>query len=1048
MSTFGPEDNIFEEDAPQGQATLQQKYGFGGRQVPGFNKLQKNLAFQDPNLQNLDFHNYEGVSPISKELYRHLTQHVDNSSITNSNLSKGRTAMASYINERYKILEDDKGNPKYLSLVDDTKKQGNKILAEISAGIPEGVDKEQFIASFKNELINYELDASREARAQQRNYALASFDNQHNSYIAASKANKTVPSGQYLNAFSQQLAAGVEQGILTEEEAIDREGALRQELKQDRLNNINQRFNEVTSSIVKPRSPFGIEAFWQSLNPGQDHRLRYINAGLRLEGKDPVELSQIGDNTVSQKSGAVSLSDMMPGGLPMPGAEGKGPKISQEKAMRKRSKPKGRKEIEEENLQVLRDSVQAAEEELNNMQQEGLITPEEVKVEKSKLDNRYKSLIKSAAAQRAKEATELNKVVKAAQAEMDKQIQGTLDLVKKGKQVPEDNFFMLEEAIKDTPLEKKYQAKINQAKALSVFTGLSQDARQKYLNSNLPPAIKNELLSINDSIEKESREDPIGSLQSRGMVDLTPLDVEKDLVSQLQVRGTVADYAKLHDGRTSHGLTSEEVESLGNFLGSLDVAEKTQVLKQINEGLGKERANQLYASLGDPSLALAGHLSSQGSKGQKQANIALIGANALKNKEIKSLPKFKEQLSAELFVGIPEGPEGDGMREQLLQRASLMYAGLSKKELDFSNELNPDRMQKAMHLALGGQPITLGGKDSLVLSPSVNDDRDSVNKELKNLDIMSVGKLGGIKNIESIIDLPPTVTGSETFQKEISRAFMEDFTYESAGNGKYLVMDNGTPLRRADNNQPFILDIAQLRGETRPPIKAKESMEEVKTGLEMAQQLGVERDKRFSDQVMNILESENMKVKTSAGLKDVSHMAADELDVAFGLEELTGVDAKDLITYYDSLSIEVGEESPLTQDEWSRLVADHGTKYNIGIGDMADPRAQMAMLGELYKEIKGGLERRGVDNPTVRDIKIAHVLGNTAASKLINASLKNPDLEASDIFSAEEIAKHPELLAGDVVDIYYRVSDLALEGEEETQEPFDGSNLEEGEVFQ
>jgi len=86
------------------------------------------------------------------------------------------------------------------------------------------------------------------------------------------------------------------------------------------------------------------------------------------------------------------------------------------------------------------------------------------------------------------------------------------------------------------------------------------------------------------------------------------------------------------------------------------------------------------------------------------------------------------------------------------------------------------------------------------------------------------------------------------------------------------------------------------------------------------------------------------------------------------------------------------------------MVRKHGDKHGIELKDIKDPRANAIMGAELYKENRATLSSSLGITPTLRHMYLAHFSGVSKAVRVIRQLERDPNVPASTVYSAKEIA--------------------------------------------
>lgn len=1158
MSQFGPNKgkpiDVFNDDIPFGDDATEQ---FLSQDIDFNDPLQVQRAGQALNDLNIDVpRNLKGQitnnQAFQDRIYTLQSKRAQQMVDLNVMVNKSRVDFNNKVQARYRQLEDKNGNPQFGNLVDDIGKFGDEIIKQNSQSLQDPLTRERYAAMFKNEVKNQQLDAKGQARTQQLEYLRGSYDIQHEGLLALAKSNSLMDGGLLIKDFSQQLAIGVDQGVLSEEEAVEKEQNFRKALATDKVTALKEKFDLNTKQAVQAQPGLNVDGVLQGLNPIGDYKAAFLEAGRALNRAHGLTHNKDG-------SAITKFSDVRPGGVPGAQLAGDGqtklPRVRE--AQSKSRVVTSRKDltpqelgqvvktlfpgggpattqsafgfgggnttggaiapaikrradlvstgmsIEDATLQTIDEflakgevslaassparvakanekttqankgtvegidnSIKVAEKEIDELVDQGVMLPNEGTQLKKEIQNKFSSMLKTAAAARTKEAardiTAKNALTKAA----GQQVNAVMDLIKSGKQVSPDKLAAVEDSIKGTSLETTYQQQINKAKAMSVFSTLSRDARQRTINET-DGALNKEFAALNEKLNKQYADDPVQALVDQEFMQINPIDFNGDnLGEQLEIRGLIADVTEKQTGRVNAGLTNQEIKDFTKAFNQADDAVKSRMLGQISTSMSPRAARELYSSFdkkGQGYLAAAGSFYAQGGEGMAAADIVLAGHKALSSSEFKGKDALNEALEIpevitkdgspvkgwkglttpgsmiNALIGgetgslFPDKRAFKGMEKQIKERAKLIYAGLTAEKGELGDKsIDSGRLKEAMTLALGGEPIYIGGKQSAVLRPDLNTDAEQVNNMLMSMTRADLGRLGGVKNLDNLITV-----GALGEKEAITKLFMKDAEYVAQGPGRYEVYVNGLALNN-NEGKPFILDTNILSGKEGLVKPKSKSMQDALNGKQMLSQLQDAKEDELlnpeSGIITDILAHNNI-IQTSDGLKDVSNTAVDDIDAAFKVGSSLDIPGEDIVAFYDIQTNDTGEIG-LPAEEFARLAVQHGSKYGI-TEDMAySDRAQMAMVGELYKELQGKLEKNGIP-ATIRDVRAAQVLGINDATKLIKALDTDPNTDITDVFSPTQIAKFPELLSGDVTDVFYKVSDLAFEEDafEEIENP-------------
>lgn len=1061
MSQFGPTKgrpvNVFNDDIPFGDEATE---NFLSGDIDFADPMQAERAGQVLNDLNIDIpRNLNGSINNDRALQdriftlqsKRAQQMVD----LNIMVNKSRVDFNDQVQKRYQSVSDDKGNPRFGTLQEDIGTIGKEIMNFNAQSLQDPLVKERYMSLFKNEVNNQQIDAKGQARTQQLGYMRSSYDVQHQGLLALSKSNGLMDGGLLIKDFSQQLAMGVDQGVLSEDEAVEKEQNFRKALATDKVTGIKEEFDLNTKQVLDAQPASNTESILQGMNPLGKYRAQFNEAGKALDRA--AGLTHHKDGTAVTK-----LSDITPGGLPPQqlAADGrtKNPRVKGVNPQARVAKANEKTALDSAGtVEGLDNSIQQAETKIDELEKQGVMLPNEAGKLKKEIRNKFSTMLKTAASSRSKEAGRRVKTNAALNKTAQKNVEGVLKLVQEGRPVSPDKLAAVEDSIQGTALEGQYQHKINKAKAMSVYSNLSQAARQGIIDETEGP-LAGDFTKLNTKLNESYIKDPVKALVDQGFMEVQPLDFNADnLGEQLEVRGVIADVTESQTGRVSAGLTNEEVKSFTKaFEGSDDIT-KARMLGQISTSLSPRAARELYSSFdkkGAGYLATAGSFYGQGGQGVDIADTILAGSQTLKNKDFKGLKELNAMINSGLLpskegdlkvnplskiLGIgaladsvtsgerksllfPDSRSFKGMERQVMDRVKLAYAGLTAEKGDLSNEsVDNDRLNQAVTIALGGEPIQIGGKSSTVLRPDLATSGEDVNKMISGITRADIGRLGGIKGLDNLLE-------KGVFEDSgVTKLFTKDAEYTSLGQGKYGLTVNGMALLNA-NGDEFVLDTNILQNKEGLVKPKSKTMQEALQSKQMLSQLQDEQEEgltNIENGAITDLMAHNNIMQTTDGLKDVSNNSVDDIDAAFQVGASLDVPAEDIIALYDGQTNEVGDVG-LPTEEFARLATEYGKDFGVTEDMSYDPKAQMAMVGALYKEISTKLTKAGIV-PTVRDVRAAQVLGDNKAIKLIKVLEADPETPIEEVFSAAEIAKFPELYSGDVTDVFYKITDLSFE---------------------
>ena len=234
-------------------------------------------------------------------------------------------------------------------------------------------------------------------------------------------------------------------------------------------------------------------------------------------------------------------------------------------------------------------------------------------------------------------------------------------------------------------------------------------------------------------------------------------------------------------------MTDPEADAFGQYLGSLQAADKARVLGQVFGAVGAAGVQSLSGQLKDKhnTLAVAAMLSTQQTtKGNSAALLYLQGREAIEQKRAKIDDAAEIGIKAEIFKaidGVYQTPQG---RDAAAEASLGIYA---KFKADGGGDV-----EQAIRIATGGVMDFNGGRIAKPYGWEDSRFRDALRGPVAQAVASNGGEflVGGNK------------VKAADFAKMLPGARLQTF-----GQGSYLIMAGNDVVREA-NGRPYVLKVA------------------------------------------------------------------------------------------------------------------------------------------------------------------------------------------------------------------------------------------------
>lgn len=295
--------------------------------------------------------------------------------------------------------------------------------------------------------------------------------------------------------------------------------------------------------------------------------------------------------------------------------------------------------------------------------------------------------------------------------------------------------------------------------------------------------------------QQDLEKDGLRAGLERGVIqDIAPIDFSRGLpgvVQQLQARIPQAQRVSAWAGRPVSVLTSDEVESMSNMMGSLAPKDKATMTAAIAQVIGPQSAQALSKQMApkDNALSLAfGYAGAQTTQGRFVSELILRGQQAIKDgtstKAAKQPDLQASRWKADLAADLADVYPSQQQANQVLEAAVLMTHATAAEQGGALSNADRERM---VRMAVGGAVVELNGRK--VPTPFEADGAES--------------KLNRRLNSVTAQELAPQVPGGHVLAAGVPMP-VDDFVKTLpgqqlvyAGPNRYAVLVGGRPVKNA-----------------------------------------------------------------------------------------------------------------------------------------------------------------------------------------------------------------------------------------------------------
>jgi hypothetical protein len=403
--------------------------------------------------------------------------------------------------------------------------------------------------------------------------------------------------------------------------------------------------------------------------------------------------------------------------------------------------------------------------------------------------------IQRAEAEARRRQAEQERYLKRAEAEFN----AAQSLVTQGKVLSPEYIERVSKAVTGTPYAAALQESLRQGPATTAFGVQPLAVQQQALDAARAELIKtgtnpkaeeklSALQKVHDAAVRDYREEPLRAALDRGIIQqIEPLDTSSipTLMSTLAARVNQASIARQQVGTAVSPLLSQEAEKVGQMLNNLPVEQRSTAIAQLAQAAGPEQAAALAKQIApkDKALGIAlGMAGSMTTQGRHTSEIVLRGAQAMKDKSVKTDNSAVTGIRARVAAEIGDAYPSEELRETMIDAAVFAEYGL---QAEGSGDL-----PRAVRLVTGGGIVERGGRKVPLpngMTPSQFDER------LRTL---------SPKDLRS----DTVVIGGQTIPAKDFITKIPDAPLIVRGNGRYAVQAGNGLVMRPDG-KPLIVEV-------------------------------------------------------------------------------------------------------------------------------------------------------------------------------------------------------------------------------------------------
>lgn len=372
-------------------------------------------------------------------------------------------------------------------------------------------------------------------------------------------------------------------------------------------------------------------------------------------------------------------------------------------------------------------------------------------------------------------------------------------LVVTGKQLSPEYSAEVAKAVQGTPYAAAWREMIKQAPERTAFGVQSLAVQQATLDAARADLIKTgtnpkaeerlgDLQKVHDAAVRDYKEEPLRAALERGVIQqIEPVDTSsvQTLVATMARRVDQASITRQQTGTAVSPLLSQEAEKVGQMLNNLPVEQRATAIAQLAQVAGPEQAGALARQIApkDKALGIAlGMAGSMTTQGRHTSEIILRGAQAMKDKSVKTDNSAVTGIRARVAAEIGDAYPSEELRETMIDAAVFAEYGLQSEG---SGDLS-----RAVRLVTGGGITERGGRKVPLPQGMTPSQFDARLRTLTPKDLRS----------------DTVVVGGQTIPAKDFLSQIPDAPLIVRGNGRYAVQAGNGLVMRPDG-KPLIVEV-------------------------------------------------------------------------------------------------------------------------------------------------------------------------------------------------------------------------------------------------